>query len=114
MEALSIERRDEGAVAVLAVVGIVDMGTSAAFETALSKAVAEGRTRIVLSLAGVSLMGSSGWGAVLALAKKLRDSGGNVAFAALSPPLKSVYQMLAMEGLVASYETEREAVGALS
>jgi len=114
MGQLKIERRDAGKVTVLTATGEVDMTTVAEFETALHAALKPSGRSIILSVAGVSLMSSSGWGTALAAAKKVRAAGGDIVFADLSPLMRVVYRELGIAGLLRSFPTESAALAALS
>ncbi len=69
-----------------------------------------GRTRIVLNLAGITFVASSGVGTLLALTEELKDSGGSMELAAPSEAVSSVVDLLNLTEYLAIHDTESKAV----
>jgi anti-sigma B factor antagonist len=74
----AIERRAaaDGAT-LLACIGELDLATVPAFEDALCRAEADGRA-IILDLSGLDFIDSRGLGTILALDRRVRESGGRL------------------------------------
>lgn len=72
-----------------------------------------GGQNLVLNLSGVSFMGSSGVGALLALVEQFREHGGSVRFASLSPAVDSVVKLLNLDRFLVIDQTEGDALSAL-
>ncbi len=69
-----------------------------------------GRTRIVLNLAGVTFVASSGVGTLLALTEELKDLGGSVELAAPSEAVSSVVDLLNLTEYLAIHDSETKAM----
>jgi anti-sigma B factor antagonist len=69
-----------------------------------------GRKRIVLNLAGVTFVASSGVGTLLALTEELKDSGGSVELAAPSEAVSSVVDLLNLTEFLAIHDSESKAM----
>lgn len=68
---------------------------------------------LVLNLAGVSFIASSGIGALLSLAAAFRSDSARLGFAAVSPAVESVVTLLNLDKFLKIYRTEEEALAAL-
>lgn len=68
---------------------------------------------LVLNLAAVSFIASSGVGALLALVEQFREQGGKVRFVALSSAVDSVIRLLNLDQFLTIDSTENDAVSAL-
>jgi anti-sigma B factor antagonist len=69
-----------------------------------------GRARIVLNLAGVTFVASSGIGTLLALTEELKESGGSMEIAAPSEAVSSVVDLLNLTEFLAIHDTESKAM----
>lgn len=69
-------------------------------------------TRVVLNLAGVTFIASSGVGALLAVTEELRRRGRHVRIAAPSPPVQASLRLLNLEPFLQCHATERDALAA--
>jgi anti-anti-sigma factor len=75
----------------------------------------KGDRNLVINLAEVTFVASSGVGTLLALTEELADAGGSVHLVALSDPVKSVIELLNLTqflNLGASEDEALEAIGA--
>lgn len=75
-------------------------------------AVADTGRDLVLSLAGVTFLGSSGVGALLALHEQFEERGRVARFAALSEEARVVIELLDLGPYLAIHATEDEALAA--
>lgn len=71
-----------------------------------------GARRLVINLADVHFMDSSGLGVLLAQYKRLRREDGKVALVAPSPIVKTILEASGLLKLMPVYESEERAVGA--
>lgn len=69
---------------------------------------------LVLNLAGVSFIASSGIGALLALTETFREGRSSVRFAALSSAVESVIKLLNLDQFLSIDATEEQAFEALA
>jgi len=100
-----------GRTAVLRVTGRLDARTASQLIQKCNSAHADGEP-LVLNLAGVSFIASSGVGALLALTEHSRGKSPLV-FAAVSPAVDSVLTLLNLNRFLSIYPSEEEAVRAL-
>jgi len=72
-----------------------------------------GKKRLIINLAQVSFVASSGIGALLALTEEFQDLGGAVHLVALSEAVSSVVELLNLTQFLRIGENEREVLQAL-
>jgi anti-anti-sigma factor len=72
----------------------------------------KGVRRLVVNLAGVGFVASSGIGILLALTEEYQDAGGSVHLAELSEPVRSVLDLLNLTQFLAIVPTEEAALSA--
>jgi anti-sigma B factor antagonist len=101
-----------GRTAVLRVQGRLDGVTAPALLAQCAKVQANGQN-LVLNLAEVTFMGSSGVGALLVLVEQFREQGGAIRCAELSPAARSVVELLDLAQYLAIDATEQDALVAL-
>lgn len=78
----------------------------------VGRAVAEGRTDVVVDLSGTEFMDSSGLGALVASLKRARQAGGDLRIAALTPQVQMVLQLTNLDRVLRPYASVEEALGA--
>lgn len=109
-ESLTIRRTaTQGRVVVLQVEGRLDAATSNALRERGGEVAAEGRN-LVINLSGVTFMGSSGLGAILALCEEFHEQAGEVRLAELSKPAMTVVQLVSLERIVPIDSDEAAAI----
>lgn len=69
--------------------------------------------RVVVSLADVEYVSSSGIGSLVRLYKDIRDRGGEMCIAAISPRLRNVFELAGVNLLFPFAEDEAQAVAQL-
>ncbi len=82
--------------AVVSVAGEIDMSTERAFRDGLAAVLARGAVRVVVDLAGVTFMSSSGIAVLLGTRRVLAEQGGLLVLAA---PRGEVAQVLSLTGV---------------
>lgn len=80
-------------VAVIEGTGRLNMLAAPLLRAAVSSAIAEGRVRVVVNLAHVDFMDSSGLGALISGLKSARQAGGDLRIAAPNPQVSMVLQL---------------------
>lgn len=100
----------EGAFLVLAVSGRMDAVTAPEFEASSLEFLASGEKRLVVDLSGVEYISSAGLRSILAVAKKLKASGGDLAFCALSGFVSEVFAVSGFAKLLPVFVTRQEAL----
>ena len=113
MAQLSINQRQAGDVAILDLNGEVRIGDSAtALRGAIRELVAAGNKKILLNLAGVRYIDSSGIGAVVDALRQAKKVGGDAKLVNPSPFAAKTFKMVGILSLFKVYDSEAEAVQA--
>lgn len=86
-----------GGVAILHVVGRLNMASAPRLGETASAALAQGDTRLAIDLGEVTFLDSSGLGAIVNIVKKARHAGGDVRVAAPSAQVRLVFQLTNMD-----------------
>jgi anti-sigma B factor antagonist len=95
--------------AVLEVRGEVDMATSPQLRDGLQRLVDAGDRQVVVDLAGVGFMDSSGLGALVMMFKALRDVGGRLCLAAVQPAVHNVLTVTSVDRVIHIYDSVQAA-----
>lgn len=98
-----------GRVVVLLLQGRLDAKAATALRQSGAQVAAEGRN-LVLNLSGVTFMGSSGLGAILALSEEFREQAGEVRIADLSEAAKAVIRLIPLDQVVGIDADEESAI----
>lgn len=106
------ERGLEGRVAVLRIEGRLDALTAPGLLAACDPLQTRGR-HLVLDLARVTFLGSSGVGALLVLAEQAREREGTLQLVALSDATRGVIELLDLVPYFVIHANERAALAAL-
>jgi anti-sigma B factor antagonist len=107
---LTIRRRTEGNVEVVALAGRLDAATSQDLERELNAVMDAGVVRIVASLSGLDYISSSGLRVILAALKRLKKSGGDLKLAEMTQAVSEVITMTGFSRIFGVYASESEAV----
>ena len=68
---------------------------------------------IILNLAGLTFMDSSGLGVILGRYKRINEHGGTLAVCSLHPSVRKLFELSGLFKIVSEYNREEEALGAL-
>jgi anti-sigma B factor antagonist len=99
----------EDGVAVLHLTGKLNMVSAPTVRERIAALVAGGSSRVVVDLAGVPFLDSSGLGALIAGLKSARQAGGDLRIAAPSEQTRLVLRLTNMERMLTPYATAEEA-----
>jgi anti-sigma B factor antagonist len=102
---LQLSTWDGRSCTVVRVGGELDMDTSPQLQEVLREVTDGGGRQVVLDLAEVTFMDSSGLGLLMVWFKTLRDGGGRLCLAAAQPPVRTVLAMAAVDGVVDVYDS---------
>jgi anti-sigma B factor antagonist len=83
--------------------GRLDLVSAAALREAVRRVVAEGSARVVVDLAGVVFMDSSGVGALVAGLKHARQAGGELRIAGAGRPVLTVLELTTLDRVLRPY-----------
>jgi anti-sigma B factor antagonist len=91
-----------------------DNTTREAFETIYTLVETQGRNKLVVNLANVKAMLSLGMGKLVMLNRKAQVAGGRMVLCQLAPVVAESVYAVHLDRLLSIYDTEAEAVKALS
>ncbi|WP_199509400.1 STAS domain-containing protein [Nucisporomicrobium flavum] len=107
---LQLAARDGRACTVVEVGGQVDMATGPELNDFLGQVTTDRRDRpVVLDLAGVSFLDSSGIGVLLVWFKELQGAGGRLCVAGLQEPVAYVLRVTAVDQVLDVYDSAEAA-----
>ena len=106
---VTVDRRPAG-VAVVRPMGRLDLNHAAELRERLAALVAAGQHRLVVDLAGVASIDSSGLGALIGGLKAARLAGGDLRLAAATDQARVVLQLTTLDRVLRSYPTEAAAL----
>lgn len=95
---------------VVDVEGDIDLGRSVAFQQELLKLLDERPKRVVVNLGGVQYMDSSGVASLVKLLSSAKRQGTEVRLAAMSPRVRSIFEITRLETVFDIRETVEEAM----
>ena len=106
---LTTSTRSLGGVVIIDCSGRIVMGDETAFLRHQLKDLLNESRQIVLSLAGVNYMDSSGLGTLVGLYTSARSVGGEIKLAGLTQRIKDVLQITKLGSIFEFYDTAEEA-----
>ena len=114
METLRIETtlRHEDNIPVLDVTGEIDIYTTPQFKEAVSAAIDQNKPAIVINMANVTYMDSSGFGTLLSATKRLRPLDGALYLSGCNEAIQRMLQITRLNTIFGVYATEAEALAA--
>ena len=111
---MQMESRDVGAVRVVRLSGALDAMASGDVRKQLSELVRDGSLRLVVDLAEVDRIDSTGLGALVTTLKAARDRGGELVLAALTPPVRTVVELTRLHRVFDIYDDAEAAAAELA
>lgn len=106
------EVRSEG-MPVLVLGGRLDAGAVSRFKEHIRVLAREGKVNVVLDMAGISFIDSSGLGALVASLQALRAVNGSLALAGLAEKVRMVLELIKLHKVLDIYPDAAAAVRAL-
>ena len=106
----SLRHRDD--VPILDVTGEIDIYTTPQFKEAVSAAIDENKPAIVINMANVTYMDSSGFGTLLSATKRLRPLDGALYLANCNDSIQRMLQITRLNTIFGVYASEDEALTA--
>lgn len=111
---LYINERREGSVTVLDLKGRVRIGCSTALHEAIRCLVREGKTQVLLNLAGVTHVDSTGFGELISSHITLSDQGGAIKLVHLTERLRDLMTITKLLTVFEVYDNESDALASFS
>jgi len=106
---LETSTREANGYKVLDVVGEIDVFTAPRFKEALNTIIAAGQKDLIINMARVSYMDSSGFGTLLSATKRLRPEGGSVNLVACNSAIDRMLRITRLNTIFGTYATLEEA-----
>ena len=106
---VTVEPRSDG-VAVVRLVGRLDLASSEAVKQQLVQAVGDGHRQLVVDLDGVDFLDSSGLGALIGGLKVARVARGNLRIARPNDQVRLVLELTTLDRVLQPYATVEEAL----
>ena len=111
---LNISKRESGGVTILELEGRILVGESSQqFHKTVREAIAGGAHKLVLQLAGVNYIDSSGVGEIVSALAAAKQAGGELRLADLTPKVRDLMKMTNLNRLFELELTEQAAIAAL-
>jgi anti-anti-sigma factor len=111
---IAIACRSEGSVVVVSLSGTLDAWSEPEVRSALKAVLDQGTSRIVLDLAALRRIDSSGLSALLSVLKAARAAAGDVVLLSPSAAVVSVLRLTRLDQILEAYDDERAALGRFS
>lgn len=93
-----------GTVAVVAPEGRLDAIAAPALRRAVEDAIGQGRARVVVDLAAVSFVDSSGLGALIGALKSARTAGGDLRIASAGEQVRTVLRLTNLDRVLRNHD----------
>ncbi len=107
---MDIEVSQQTGVTLVVPRGDIDLSTADQVKRTLTQLIDGGQTKLVLDLADVSYIDSSGLGALVATMKQARAAGGNLRLCGLQDDVRSILEMTRLIKVIAVHSDRQEAV----
>ena len=102
---MDVNVRDlNGGIAVIQLVGRLNMASAVHLREAVTSIVDSGRTRVAIDMSGVDFLDSSGLGAIISALKTTRQAGGDLRIAAPTGQAKLVLQLTNLDRILTAYD----------
>ena len=115
MEGIRLETslRDVDGKKVLDVVGEIDVYTAPQFKEAVNAILGGGQKHLLINMAGVTYMDSSGFGTLLSATKRLRPQGGTVNLVKCSSAIDRILRITRLNTIFSVYDSIDEAISSV-
>ena len=111
MAGLTIQRRESGAVTILGVSGKITIGEgSVQLRDAVRQALEAGKKNLLLDLANVTYIDSSGIGELVSAYTMTSNQGGRLKLLNLPPKVQDILMITQLITVFETYDNEQEAV----
>lgn len=94
---LNVEREDLGAVSILSIAGSLDAVSAPELKTHIEMLLRQSRIQVVVDLAQLELIDSSGVAAIVSLFKRVRSLRGDVVIGSLAGQPAEIFRLLRLD-----------------
>lgn len=113
MSYLTVESHEVNGIPVLYVNGYLNSLLGEEIERVIQNLLNAGGQRVLLNFAGTKLINSIGISFIVGVVERMTERNGMIAFCALSPTSRELFQITGVTRYVKSFESEDEAVAYL-
>lgn len=110
MRECQIKHEEVGSVDVLKLDGALDAYSFPRLEHSFQQLRESSRNQIVLDCANLDYINSASLGALISVARQVRDQGGDLKLAALTPKISSIVELLGFDKMLQIYPDPQLAV----
>jgi anti-sigma B factor antagonist len=110
---LETSTRDESGFTVLDVAGEIDVYTAPQFKEAVNQIISAGQQDLIINMARVTYMDSSGFGTLLSATKRLRPEGGTVNLVACNSAIERMLRITRLNTVFGTFQTSEDAIEAV-
>jgi anti-sigma B factor antagonist len=100
----------DNSIVIVRLSGYVDQSNSHQIEKLISDVLQTNRQKLVFDLSDLIYMSSAGWGIFIGEVKTVRDAGGDIKVAAMSPEVYDVFQVLEFYHILNDFPTVEDAI----
>jgi anti-sigma B factor antagonist len=109
-QSFQVASSDIGDVRVMAIEGYLDAHTAPVFESSIENEIRSGRIRVVVDCARLTYISSAGLGVFMSFLEEVREQGGDIKLAAITPKVYQVFDVLGFPKLFDITSTVEAAV----
>jgi anti-sigma B factor antagonist len=111
-QSFQVEVSEKDSARVLAISGYLDAHTAPSFESAIEGQIRAGHMRLVIDCSQLTYISSAGLGVFMSFLEEIREQGGDLKLAAITPKVFQVFDVLGFPQLFDIKESVDEAVAA--
>ena len=100
----------QGDIALLRIKGYIDTTTSTELYNTLSQFISQNMCQFIIDMGGVNYVSSAGWGVFIGEIRGIRERGGDLKVAQMTPDVYEVFAMLEFTKILDYYDNIEEAV----
>src|SRR4030042_135700 len=108
---MSVKTEVKNDLTVCCIEGEIDVNTASDIKKVFEKLIAKKTPKIVINLAKVTYVDSSGLATLVEMLKNMRVYGGRMRLTSMSHKIKSLFEITKLEKLFEIIEDEAEAIG---
>jgi anti-sigma B factor antagonist len=107
---MAVKTEQKNGLAVCHVEGEIDINTAPDIKKAFDKLIGKKEPRVVINLAKVTYVDSSGLATLVEILKNMRSYGGKMKLSNMSPKIKSLFEITKLEKLFDIAVSEEDAI----
>ncbi len=111
---MEIEQKESKGIIILNISGEIDLYNAPEIKDTIGKLISEDKFKVVLNLAGVSYIDSSGIGALISSLSNLKKQKGGMKIINVTGSVRKVFELTKLTTFFDIYTSEEEAIGAFS